>query len=123
MPQIDDPARLEAVLAALPPADALWLSRQLEPAWRTAQRRRETRANALRAARDLVVPGLRPRPAAEALAAEVKRYLATAWCWQLHLLELFFYCLGVHRVLHRVAVLNGGKALAWRTVWEALRTL
>ncbi len=118
---VDDPVRWERVLARLEAADALWLARQLEAPWRVAQRRREARTVALRAVRDVVAPGLRPRPAAEVIAAELGRYLATAWRQQRDLTALPGNAFPRHQALHQVAVLTGGDALGWRTVWEALR--
>ena len=121
MGSIDDPLRWERVLARLDAGDAAWLSRQLEPPWRVAQRRREARAEALRAARMVVAPALRRRPAAEAVAAELLRYLATAWRQQRHLAALPDQAFPRHRAMHQVAVLTEGRALGWRTVWEALQ--
>lgn len=120
MGKIDDPARLEAVLAALSPADALWLSQVVEEPWRAARRRLGVRAEALCAAREVLAPGLRPRPAAELIAAELRRYLTSAWREQQHVAELPAEAFPRHRVLHQVAVLTGGEALGWRTVFTAL---
>lgn len=122
MGKIDDPARWERVLGALETEDALWLSQQLEEPWRTARRRLEARAEALRSAREVIAPGLRPRPAAEVIAAELGRYITSAWREQRHLAELPAEAFARHRALHRVAGLTGGEVLAWRTVWEALRS-
>lgn len=121
MPRTDDPARLEAVLAVLPSADALWLSRQLEAPWQVARRRLEARAEALRAARVVLVPTDRRTRAAGRIAAELARYLASAWGEQQHYAELPPDAFERHRVLHRVAVLTEGKPLGARTVFEALR--
>ena len=121
MPRIDDPARLDAVLAVLPPADALWLSRQLEQPWQVARRRLEARAEALRAARTVLVPADRRTRAAHRIAAELGRYLVTAWSEQQHHAELPPGAFERHRVLHRIAVLTEGKPLGTRTVFEALQ--
>ncbi|MGI4940741.1 MAG: hypothetical protein ACRYHQ_09290, partial [Janthinobacterium lividum] len=88
MPRIDDPARLDAVLATLPPADALWLAQHLEQPWQVARRRMDARTQALRDARLVIAPGLRPRPAAEVIAVELQRYLASAWTEQQRHAEL-----------------------------------
>lgn len=121
MPRIDDPARLDAVLATLPPADALWLARHLEQPWQVARRRMEARAQALRVAWLVLAPGQPVTPAAKAIARDLGRYLASAWTEQQHHVELPAAAFERHRALHRVAVLSGGKALGWRTVFEALR--
>lgn len=121
MPRIDDPARLEAVLAALPAVDALWLSRQIEQPWQVARRRLEARAEALRAARAVLVPTDRRTRAAGRIAAELARYLASAWKEQQHYAELPPGAFERHRVLHLVAVLTEGRPLGARTVFEALR--
>ncbi|MGI4943477.1 MAG: hypothetical protein ACRYHQ_23410 [Janthinobacterium lividum] len=120
MSRIDDPARLDAVLATLPPADALWLAQHLEQPWQVARRRLDARTQALRAARLVIAPGLRPRPAAEVIAVELQRYLASAWAEQQHHTDLPPGAFERHHVLHRVAVLSGGKAIGWRTVCKAL---
>ncbi|MGI4799380.1 MAG: hypothetical protein ACRYG8_36160 [Janthinobacterium lividum] len=121
MPRIDDPSRLDAVLAALPPADALWLARHLEQPWQVARRRMDARTEALRATWPVLAPGQLVTPAAKTIARDLTRYLVTAWAEQQHHAELPPGTFERHRVLHRVAVLSGGKALGWRTVFEALR--
>lgn len=121
MPRIDDLARLDAVLASLPPADALWLSRQIEPPWQVARRRLEARGEALREARAVLVPTDRRTRAAGRIAAELGRYLASAWGEQQHHVDLPPDAFERHRVLHRVAVLTEGKPLGARTVFDALR--
>lgn len=120
MGKVDDPARLERLLARVGTDDALWLSRQLEEPWRAARRRLEARAEALRASRPVIAPGLRPRPAAEVIAVELGRYISSSWREQRHLTELPMEAFERHRVLHRVAVLTGGEGLAWRTIFGAL---
>ncbi len=121
MPRIDDPARLDAVLATLPPADALWLARHLEQPWQVARRRLEARTQALRAACLVLAPDQSITPAARTIARELARYLASVWAEQQHHAELPPTAFERHRVLHRVAVLTTGKPLGWRTVFEALK--
>lgn len=122
MSKVDDSVCLDAVLAALPPAYALWVSRQFERPCQTARRRLEARTQALRAARPVIAPGMRPRPAAEAIASELLKYMATAaWKEQKHQAELPASAFERHRVLHRVAVLNWHKPICWRLVFDALR--
>lgn len=121
MPRIDDPARLDAVLAVLPPADALWLSRQLEQPWQVARRRLEARTQALRAAWPVLAPDQPVTPAARTIAQDLNRYLVSAWGEQQHHADLLAAAFERHRVLHRIATLTDGQPLGWRTVFEALR--
>ena len=122
MSKIDDPARLNAVLAILPPADALWLAQHLEPLCQVARRRREARAEALHAAWPVLAPDQLVTPAAKIIARDLGCYLVSAWREQQHHAELPAAAFERHRVLHCVAVLSGGRALGWRTVFDALRT-
>lgn len=121
MSKIDDPVRWERILRAVIPDDAEWLSNRFEEPCQKAHRRFIARAQALRAARLVIAPGLRPRPAAEVIAIELQRYLASAWTEQQRYTELPSGAFERHRVLHHVAVLNRGKAIKWRTVCKALR--
>lgn len=121
MPRIDDPARLDAVLAILSPADALWLAQHLEQPWQVARRRMEARTQALRAAWSVLAPDQPITPAAKAIARDLSRYLASAWGEQQHHAELLATAFERHRVLHRIASLTDGQPLGWRTVFEALR--
>lgn len=122
MPRIDDPARLDAVLAVLPPADALWLAQHLEAPYQVACRRLKARDEALRAARIVLAPECRPTPAAHRLVAELARYLTSAWHEQQHHAELPPDAFERHRVLHRVAILNSGKPMKFSTVFKAWRS-
>ncbi len=80
----------------------------------------EARSKALRAAWPVLAPDQPVTPAAKTIGRDLGRYLVSAWAEQQQHAELPATAFERHRVLHRVAVLSGGKALGWRTVFNAL---
>ncbi|MGI4794049.1 MAG: hypothetical protein ACRYG8_08195 [Janthinobacterium lividum] len=117
-----DPVRFEGALSYLPIFEALWFSSLHKPPAKVALRHREARAEALRASWPVVAPGLKPRPAAEAIASELLRYLASAsWTEQRRYDELPLSAFERHRVMHRIAKLTKGETICWRLVFDALK--
>jgi hypothetical protein len=98
--------RLAAILAALPAEDAAFIAAQLAPPWQRRAARLAERDAAVREAL-AVHSGLPPRPAAEALAAELRRGAA---------------CPHAHgdraELLRQIVALSGGKALGWRRILD-----
>lgn len=80
----------------------------------------EARSKALRAAWPVLAPDQPVTPAAKTIGRDLGRYFVSAWAEQQQHAELPATAFERHRVLHRVAVLSGGKALGWRTVFNAL---
>lgn len=72
-----DTTRLDRILAALPPDDAVYLASLVEPPWKVRARRLGTRDAAVLEA--FATVAMQPTPAAHHIARELARYLASAW--------------------------------------------
>jgi hypothetical protein len=106
-------ARLSAIAAALPPADAVLL-RQLIESTEPRQCRIARRDAAIRAALAEHFPGKRCQ-AAKALPSAWAAYAASGWRVERNsaLPEL---AAPRHAALHAITRLNDGKAMAWRHI-------
>jgi hypothetical protein len=101
-----DADRLAAILATLPPADVAFLQAQFAAPWERRAARLAERDAAVRQA-IAAHAALAPRPAAEALATELRRITATPHS-QGSRTEL----------LRRIVELSGNKPLAWRRILD-----
>lgn len=99
-------AQVAAILARLPPDDAAVLAIALSLDL-PRPHRLDARDEAIRAA---VKPGVRPRPAASALASELTRYATTGWHRSEEPKDLR------RQQLHQILQLNSGKVLGWRQI-------
>jgi hypothetical protein len=98
--------RLAAILAALPAEDAAFLAAQMAPPWQRRAARLSERDDAVRHAL-AVHSDLLPRPAAEALAAELRCITATS------------HARGDRaELLRQIVTLSGQKALGWRRILD-----
>lgn len=109
-----------AVLATLPPDHAELIRRHLAvPRWQARALRLAAQDQAIADARQVVAPGARPTQAAEALATELRRYLALdAWQAERNLAALPDAASSLRVALHRILQLNRGKALGWRRIYD-----
>jgi hypothetical protein len=107
-------ARLAAIAAALPPADAALL-RQLIESTEPRQTRVRRRDEAIRATVAEHFPG-RPCQAAKALASAWAAYAASGWRSERNLAALPESAAPRHAALHAITRLNDGRAMAWRNI-------
>jgi hypothetical protein len=100
----DTAARVTSILAALPTDDAAFLRALMAPPWQRRAGRLAERDAAVREAL-AVHAGLPPRPAAEALAAELRRATTCP------------HAKGERAdQLRRILDLSGARALGWRRI-------
>lgn len=111
-----DPARLDAILAKLPPEDAAYVAPRLLLPCQLRARRLADRDAAIRAALPLLgkAPGT---PAAAELQRVLARYLdGPGWRLDRPLAALPDDAASLRRLLHRIARTNEGHGLGWRQV-------
>ncbi|MFT8247256.1 hypothetical protein [Roseomonas sp. BN140053] len=105
-----DSARLQRILATLPPDDALFLAQKVEPASLARARRLNERDEVIRSTRAFL-PGLLAEAQARTLAQDLFRFLATDWTNRTDNAGDSY-----RDKLRRIATLNDGKSIKARQI-------